>query len=379
MTKEDLISAFNDIDDRYLEEGMEPMKRETPLYKKTLAYSILAAALAACMFLAVRISGAGIAGSADDGNMPSEMSGDVSQKETAGIQDSNNGNTSDGMVIESSSQDESQDTYVYDVIGDSGIDREIIEREVNRIMEDRKNSTGNPFTVASYDLDKAYVAVPMQQYKMITFYRNGGTLEEMASERKQLIVPVTSEEGRPGYITFDCFGKHLTYLGMSMSYDTDIASGLVDMARLLEVAGSDGRNVKDVDIYKNELYHLYIISVETDEGRLMTATYGGKHDMEAYKLYTEEEFWSLMYATYDEDGMDPDSDGGVPLRKGSVPAATGKSTSQKNTADNTVVTTGSKVETAEPNVLVYALVGAGALLGIIACSVIIVRKKKTSN
>ncbi len=253
-----------------------------------------------------------------------------------------------------------------------GIDREIVERELNKLMEERQGSVDNPFTIAAYDLDNAYVVIPMNVYLMISSYRKGVTLEEMASDKKQLIVPVTSEANRHGYVTFECFGKGLSYLGMSMSNNTEKASGPLDMSKLMESVNEKGCDWDDVSIYRNDLYHLYVISVETDNGRYMTATYGGTYkmdgEMEAYKLYSEEKFWEIMYTTYDESAIKPDSDGGgVPLRTTPIDDVTEKAVFNVLAESNDEGI----------NIWPYVIVGVGALLGMLSCAyALFVRNKK---
>ncbi len=106
MTKEDLISAFNEIDDRYLEEGMEPIENRFSVYSKIVIVLGLAAAVVVCMLITNQIGRNTDRNQGGNNNMVSIKDPESElPKETGGIQNINNGNTSDGMVMESSTSD----------------------------------------------------------------------------------------------------------------------------------------------------------------------------------------------------------------------------------------------------------------------------------
>ena len=211
--------------------------------------------------------------------------------------------------------------YKYDISEKTGIKMEFIERDVGRIC-DNKMSTGgndNSFSIQSYDLENAFVATPINDYLMITAHKKGKTLENMSADYCRLIVPIVNSQGCQGNITFKCENSHATYLGMGVASGKGRIPG-VDMVQINDICLKASKEVNNINIYVNDMYHLYFAAVDTTEGRYIISTSkmnGVNDNIEAYTLYSEEDFWNKMDTIYDEDALarNGDSDGGgVPLK-----------------------------------------------------------------
>ncbi len=268
------------------------------------------------------------------------------------------------------------DDYIYDISEKTGIKIEIISKTVDRFYEDKKN-TQNKFSVASYSLEDAYLVTPFSIYKMINAHNSGLAIEDMAADYGRFMLPIVTNDGNEGIVTFECSGGHLKYLGMGVAEEGRNISAL-RIKSVLEACSRLKLEVTDVNIFINDLYHMSISAVDTETGRYYVPCsfgYYGQYGIEDYSIYGENEFWALLESVFDEENMDPDSDGGVPLRN--EINESGKS-SKKN-AEKKSIDPIADMDAFDDNSLplfAYILVAVGAACGIAICLRVLLKKKQ---
>ena len=208
-----------------------------------------------------------------------------------------------------------EDEYVYDISEQTGIKMEFIERTINNFCEERKNITTG-FSVKEGYLDKAYLVTPLEIVPLITAHKEGKKLSDMAAGYGRFILPVVTNEGKRGRVTFKCEGAHLTYIGMGVANEGGGAA-VLDVDAIIRACTEKDLKINDMDIYIEDMYHLHLVDIDTDKGEyIVPCAFGvySEYGMEDNRLYKEDEFWNMMDSIFDEDAIDPEMSGGIPIR-----------------------------------------------------------------
>ncbi len=238
--------------------------------------------------------------------------------------------------------------YIYDLSYETGIDMEDIEKTAASLVTERQNMEGL-YSVKEIFLDKAYLMTPLKGL-IITGHKNGNSLADMSEDYGRFILPLVTNEDKKGRAIYKCENAHLTYMGMGVSAD-DAEGPILDVESIIQSCVDKGLSIKDIDIFVDDIYRIQLVDIDTDKGEyIVPCSFGAysEYGMEDYRLYETEEFWNMMDSIFDEDAIDPEMNGGVPLR--------GESQNVAN------------------NMILYAILGTVAVIGTGVCIFKIKRK-----
>ena len=164
------------------------------------------------------------------------------------------------------------------------------------------------------DLENAF-RITVSEALLITTYYESNDISSVKSDLVQWKIPLLKDDEPSGIVTLVEKNGDIQMVGISNGGRLlSTMPTYQSIAKSLDSFGITVEQIKDIDYIYSYVYKTLIVSVRCEDENYILPYGNNASDFRQGDVYTEKEFMQLLYNTYDESQIIPNTSGGIPLR-----------------------------------------------------------------